>query len=158
MALPPTRAAGAPPPASAAAPPVPAAGAGAAPGEGPDLGTDEAEGDGEGEVIATICYSKDSGFTLYRGDEPDEDAEAPAGEEGGEPPAPAPGEEELAGGEKEEGEKFSNVGELMRAVLSCVKDAEEGGEGDEFQKGFDDGDDMQGGPAMTPAGTVAGES
>ena len=118
----------------------------------PDAGAD----DQGGQVICTIVHNSDGTFTMYEGDEPEEDegAEASEGSAGGEaggpgaevPPGQAPEEPEGAGAEGPSslqaapaGEHYDNVGELMRAVLEVVKHADEGDQGVEgsFKTGFD---------------------
>lgn len=125
-----------------------------------DQGTDGGSGGG-GKVIATICMGSDGTFTLYQGDEPDEDegaegegsapgATADAGATAGAaaapgaqatPPADAGGAGEEGGEEADQGEQFQDVGQLMKAVLETVKQAEsEGTEGEQsnMESGFDD--------------------
>lgn len=105
---------------------------------------DMGESQPESQVICTVCYNPADGtFTLYHGDEPEEtaDAEEAGEEEGGQ--VTEEGGEAGAEGDQEgpQAEHYDSVGELMRAVLECVRHAEEGGQGgeDQFAAGYKEG-------------------
>lgn len=123
MALPPT--------------PTPAAGpaAGAdptmAPGAPPaDMGAAEGAEAPEMDCILTVCKDPNGGFMLYKGDEPEEGAEAAPEGEG-------------------QGQHFDSPQELMRGIMQLLNN-DEGAESS-FAKGFKGEDDPTAGkpPEMT---------
>lgn len=141
------------PPTPAIAPALPASGAAAAV---PALtsGTEDAGAEGDGEdivTIATICYSPKSGeFTLYDGDEPEEDAGG-GGAAVGSGGVAGMGGGDIAGEEGAKAEKFNSEGDLMKAVLEIVRDAQSMGEGSE-QSGFDAGSEEDADPGSAGTG------
>lgn len=88
------------------------------------------------KVLCTVMDNGDGSFSLTEGDEPDAgDTAVPT--DGGDPAAPA-------------AQTYDSVGALLKAVLDCVKKAQDGGEGGEqaFTAGFDGGSNAS--PAKAP--------
>lgn len=114
-------------------------------------GQDQGDQEDDSQVICTICYSRSTGqFSMYQGDEPDDDQGSEPGAGAGAAGAAVPeagqgeggeGAGDQAGAEQEapevEAEQFRNKADLMRAVLEVVNQAEEqGGSEEQFSAGF----------------------
>jgi hypothetical protein len=135
----------APAPAAAANAPTDDDAEGAQPGAPDAVDQAGAEGDEDETVVATIALRKDGTWCLYDGDEPEE-----GGDEGA-----APSGEGGEGGESEpDHQEFDSVGALMKAVLECVREAEEGSDGKSAQDQFAEG--FGGDEGAAPAGASAG--
>lgn len=136
----------------------PADDAGAAGGAGAqDAGGDAGEDSGQESgsyVVLTVSRNGDGTYTLYQGDEPedeDEGGEAAGGATGGDQSG-AGGEtaEQAEGAEGgasagQEGEQFSSVPELMRGILECIRHDEENGPQASGEDQFDQGFQQEGG-------------
>lgn len=137
-----------------AMPPLPAAAPGPAAGADPtmsgaaladDMGA--GDDDDDDDVILTVCKDPDGGFTLYKGDEPEDDEE---GDDAGAPTAPggtpAPGGAD-ADEDEDEGQHFDTAPELLRGIMQMLES--DSGAEEAFAGGFKGDKEM---PASKPPG------
>lgn len=123
--------------------PAPTPAAGAAPADMAPATSGVAPGDAdegaEPDVILTVCKDPAGGFTLYKGDEPEEDEGAVSAAAGASPGAAAA----PAGDEGEsEGQHFDSPQELLRGIMELLNS--DSGADDAFAAGFKGTDDTPG--------------
>jgi len=128
----------------------------------PDAAPDDDTGEDEGStVLVTICKASDGTYTVYSGDEPEDDG-AEGDDEGsadeGDETVAAGGGDEGEGGEGEpEGQAADSIGAALKLTMDILKqDAEtENGESgsDAFQAGFDGGASASPAKPMMATGT-----
>lgn len=131
MAMPPVPAPAAPPPDVGAPPP-------GAPPAANDVGNEAEGAEGADEVVLTVCKDPAGGFTLFKGDEPEEPGEGTAAEEGAEGNEPP---EAGAGGQH-----FDTPQALLKGIMELLNSdsgAEEG-----FAQGYAGGKGTAPAPGM----------